>query len=165
MDRDNPLDDVDDAQLVAAFAHIDAPQLPPDFTAKTMRAVRRAPLPAGRVPLRDPLLSMFGWAALIASVAFAVLAISLGEPIVVAAFSRLITRGVGTGMWLLQLAPMGLRLFEVMATMGDAVSRAAMTAQGATGLVMSAVVGAVSLSGLHRVLISEREDSQWQELS
>jgi hypothetical protein len=165
MERDNPLDDVDDEQLLAAFAHIDAPQPSRDFVVKTMRAVRRAPLPAGRVPLRDPLTSMFGWAALIAAVAFAVLAISLTEPIVVSIFSRLITRGVGTGMRLLQLAPMGLRLFDVMTTMGDAVSRAAMTAQGATGLVMSAVVGVVSLSGLHRVLISEREDSQWQELS
>jgi len=165
MERDNPLDDVDDERLLAAFAQIDAPQPSRDFAVNTMRAVRRAPLPAGRVRLRDPLMSMFGWAALIAAVAFAVLAIALTEPIVVPVFSRFITRGVGTGMRLLQLAPMGLRLFDVMATMGDAVSRAAMTAQGATGLVMSAVVGVVSLSGLHRVLISEREDSQWQELS
>ena len=165
MERDNPLDDVDDEQLLAAFAQMDALQPSPEFVSKTMRAVRRAPLPAGRVALRDPLTSMFGWAALIAAVAFGVLAISLSEPIVPAVFSRLITRGVGTGMWLLQLAPMGLRMFDVMATMGDAVSRAAMTAEGATGLVMSAVVGVVSLSGLHRVLISEREASQWQELS
>ena len=165
MERDNPLDDVDDEQLLAAFAQMDALQPSPEFVSKTMRAVRRAPLPAGRVALLDPLTSMFGWAALIAAVAFGVLAILLSEPIVPAVFSRLITRGVGTGMWLLQLAPMGLRMLDVMATMGDAVSRAAMTAQGATGLVMSAVVGVVSLSGLHRVLISEREDSQWQELS
>src|SRR6187399_2221775 len=106
MERDKPLGDVDDEQLLAAFAHVDAPQPPRDFVVKTMRAVRRAPLPAGRVPLRDPLTSMFGWSALIAAVAFAVLAISLSEPIVVSVFSRLITGGVGTGIRLLQLAPM-----------------------------------------------------------
>ena len=45
------------------------PRRPHDFAARTMRAVVRAPLPAGRKALRDPLASMFGWAAVIAAVA------------------------------------------------------------------------------------------------
>ena len=75
-----------------------------------MRAVVRAPLPAGRKALRDPLASMFGWAAVIAAVALAVLAIALSQPIVAASFSRLITRGVGTGVWLMQFGQMGLQI-------------------------------------------------------
>ena len=130
-----------------------------------MRAVVHAPLPAGRKALRDPLASMLGWATVIAAVALAVLAIALSQPIVAASFSRLITRGVGTGVWLLQFGQMGLRLLDVLTTTGLAVSRAAATAEGMTGLVLTAVVGAVSLSALHRLLISEGEDSQWQELS
>lgn len=165
MERDNSPDDLNDEQLLALFADIDAPRPPPDFVARTMRAVLRSPLPPGRVPLRDPLASMFGWAALIAAVALALMAVLLNQPLVVSGFSRLITHGVGTGMRLVQFAEMGLRLFDVMATTGAAVSRAVVTTEGATGLVLSGVVGAVSLSALHRVLMSEREDSQWQELS
>ena len=130
-----------------------------------MRAVVHAPLPAGRKALRDPLASMLGWATVIAAVALAALAIALSQPIVTASFSRLITRGVGTGVWLLQFGQMGLRLLDVLTTTGLAVSRAAATTEGTTGLVLTAVVGAVSLSALHRMLISEGEDSQWQELS
>ena len=165
MERDNPRDDLTDDELVMLFKSVDAPEPPRDFAARTMRAVVRAPLPAGRKALRDPLASMFGWAAVIAAVAFAVFAIALSHPIVAATFSRLITRGVGTGVWLMQFGQTGLRLLDVLATMGLAVSRAAATTEGTTGLVLTAVVGVVSLSALHRLLISEGEDSQWQELS
>ena len=150
---------------MALFELVDTPAPSPGFVARTMRAVVRAPLPVGRKPLRDPLRSMLGWAAVIAAVALAVLTIALSQPIVAASFSRLITRGVGTGVWLLQFGQTGLRLLDVLATMGLAVSRAAATTEGTTGLVLTAVVGVVSLSALHRLLISEGEDSQWQELS
>jgi hypothetical protein len=165
MEPDNPLDDMTDAELLALFKSVDAPLPSRDFAARTMRAVMHAPLPAGRKALRDPLASMFGWAAVIAAVSFAVLAIALSQPIVAATFSRLITRGVGTGVWLIQFGQTGLRLLDVLTTAGLAVSRAAATAEGTAGLALTAVVGAVSLSVLHRLLISEREDSQWQELS
>jgi hypothetical protein len=165
MERDNPLDDLTDDELRALFKRVDAPAPSPDFAAQTMRAVARAPLPAGRKSLRDPLTAMLGWAAVIAAVAFAVFAIALNQPIVVSSFSRLITRGVGTGVWLMQLGQTASRVLDVLATTGLAVSRAAATAEGTTGLVLTAVVGALSLSALHRLLISEREDSQWQELS
>jgi hypothetical protein len=165
MERDNPRNDLTDEQLLALFERANSPAPPADFVARTMRAVARASLPPGRKALRDPLASLLGWASVIAAVAFAVLAIALSQPIVAASFSRLITHGVGTGVWLIQFAQTGLRLLDVLTTAGLAVSRAAMTAEGATGLVLTAVVGAVSLSALHRLLISEGENSQWQELS
>ena len=165
MERDNPLNDLDDEQMLALFELVDTPAPSPGFTSRTMRAVVHASLPAGRKALRDPLASMLGWAAVISSVAFAVLAVALSQPIITASFSRLITRGVGTGVWLIQFGQMGLRLLEVLTTTSLAVSRAVATTEGTTGLVLTAIVGAVSLSVLHRLLISEGEDSQWQELS
>lgn len=165
MERDDPRNDLDDEQMLTLFALVDTPAPSPGFTARTMRAVTRAPLPAGRKALRDPLAAMLGWAAVISAVALTVLAIALSQPIVTAGFSRLITRGVGTGIWLMQFGQIGLQLLDVLTTTSLAVSRAAGTAEGTTGLVLTAVVGALSLSALHRLLISEGEDSQWQELS
>ena len=72
MERDNPLDGLNDEQLIALFKSVDAPAPSADFAARTMRAVLRAPLPAGRKALRDPLTAMFGWAAVIAAVALSV---------------------------------------------------------------------------------------------
>lgn len=165
MERDNPLNDLTDEQLLALYKSVDAPAPSADFAARTMRAVVRAPLPAGRHALRNPLASMFGWAAVIAAVAFAVLAIALSQPIVASSFSRLITGGVGTGVWLMQLGQSLIRVLDVLTTTGVAISRAAATAEGTTGLMLTAVVGALSLSALYRLLISEGEDSQWQEVS
>ena len=165
MERDNPIDGISDARLMALFKSVDAPAPSADFTAKTLRVVKRAPLPAGRKALRDPLVSMFGWAAVISAVAFAALAVVLSQPALIAGFSTLITRGVGTGVWLMQFGQMTLRLLDVLTTTGVAVLRAVATTEGTTGLVLTALVGAVSLSALHRLLISEGEDSQWQELS
>lgn len=165
MARDNPFDDLNDEQLLALFERVAAPAPPPDFVARTMRAVVRAPLSPGRKALRDPLASMLGWAAVIAAVALAVLTIALSQPIVAASFSRLITLGVGTGVWLMQFAQTGMRVLDVLTTTGVAVSRAAVTAEGTAALALTAIVGALSLSALHRILISEGGDSQWQELS
>jgi hypothetical protein len=165
MERDDPPDSLSDEQLIALFKSVDAPAPSAGFAERTMRAVLRAPLPAGRKALRDPLTAMFGWAAVIAAVALSAGMVAASSPIVASSFSRLITHGVGTGVWLMQLAQTGLRVLEVLTTTGLAVSRAIGTAEGTTGLVLTAVVGALSLSALHRVLISEREDSQWQELS
>lgn len=165
MDRDNPRDDVSDEELLALFRSAEPLAPPADFVAQAMRAVVRAPVPPGRKALRDPLASMFGWAAVIAAVALLVLALAISTPIVASSFSRLITHGVGTGVWLMQLAQPGLRLLGVLATTGLAISRAAATAQGTTGLLLTAVVGVLSLSALRRLLISEGEDPQWQELS
>lgn len=165
MERDNPFDGVSDEQLVELFKSVEPPAPSADFVSRTMRAVARAPLPAGRKPLRDPLMSLFGWAAVIAAVALSVFALAMSQPIVASSFSKLITRGVGAGVWLFGLGQTLTRMMDVLSTLGVAVSRAAVTTEGTTGLVLTAVVGALSLSALHRLLISEGEDSQWQELS
>jgi hypothetical protein len=165
MERDDQLNDTADEQMIALFKSVDAPAPSANFTARTMQAVGRAPLPPGRKALRNPLASMFGWAAVIAAVALSVLTIALSQPIVASSFSRLITRGVGTGVWLMQFVQTGLSLLDVFTTTGLAVSRAAVTAEGTTALVFTAIVGALSLSALHRLLISEGEESQWHELS
>jgi hypothetical protein len=65
----------------------------------------------------------------------------------------------------MQFGQTALRLLDVLITTGSGVSRAAVTAEGTAGLVLSVVVAALSLSALHRLLISEREDPRWQELS
>jgi hypothetical protein len=165
MERDNRLDDVEDEQMLALFKSVAPPSPPADFAARTMRAVARVSLPPGRKPLRDPLISMFGWAAVIAAVALSVIAVGVSQPLIAAAFSRLITHGVGTGVSLIQLGQALTRVLEVLSTTGLAVSRAAATTEGTTGLVLTAAVGALSLSALHRLLISEGEESPWQELS
>jgi hypothetical protein len=165
MEHDNRLNDLEDAQMLALFKSVAAPSPPADFAARTMRAVVRSPLPTGRKPLRDPLISMLGWAALIAAVGLSVIAIGVSQPIIAASFSRLITRGVATGVWLIQVGETAARVLDVLTTTGLAVSRAAATSEGTTGLVLTAVVAALSLSALHRLLISEGEDSQWQGLS
>ena len=165
MERDNPLDGLSDEQLTALFTGVDPPAPSADFAARTMRAVLRAPLPAGRKALGDPLKAMFGWAAVIAAVALSVGMIAASSPIVASSFSRLITRGVGTGVWLMHLGQRLMTLMDVLSTTGLAVLRAVATFEGTTGLVLTAVVGVASLSALHRLLISEGENPQWQELS
>ncbi len=165
MERDKPLNDLTDEQLLALFEGVDPPAPRREFVARTMQAVMRAPLPPGRKPLRDPLKSLLGWAAVIAVVGLAVALTAETQPIVAAGFSRLITRGVGTGVWFMHFAETGFRLLDVLGTTGVAVLRAAGTTQGTTGLVLTALVGALSLSALHRMLISEGDDSQWQEFS
>jgi hypothetical protein len=111
MERDNPLNDLEDGQLLALFGRVDAPAPPPDFVAATMRAVLRAPVPLGRRPLRDPLRALFGWAAVIAAVALAMLTFAFSHPLVAASVSTLITRGIATGISLLHLAQTASGLF------------------------------------------------------
>jgi hypothetical protein len=65
----------------------------------------------------------------------------------------------------MQLAHTLTTVLDVLTTTSLAVLRAAATIEGTTGLVLTAVVGAISLSALHRLLISEGEETQWQELS
>lgn len=165
MERGNPLDPLAEDELVALLKRLDAPEPPGDFVARTMRAVRRAPLPPGRTPLRSPLASLFAWAAVIAGVSLSALAVVLTNPVFASSVTTLFSAGVGAGVWLMQFARAALAVMDVFATTGLAVARAAATREGTTGLLLMAVVCALSLSALHRLLISEGEDSQWQELS
>jgi hypothetical protein len=168
MERENPLNPpspLSEEQLVALFKSIDAPAPSADFLARTMQTVKRAPLPAGRKALGHPLASLFGWAAVIGGVALSTLAVVLTHPIFASSFTKIFTYGVGIGVWLLQLSRTALALTDVFTTTGLAVARAAATREGTAGLVLMGVICALSLSALHRLLVSEWEESQWQELS
>ena len=124
-------------------------------------------LPAGRRRLRSPLADLVGWAALISGVAVSAWAIAVNVPMFAVAFTGLLKSSVGAGVWLLQFASAGLALSDVLVTVGHAMSRGVVTREGTTGLVLMVAVGALSLSALHRLLISEgpeRGISQWQEL-
>lgn len=168
MEREDPLNgpgDGDDARLRAVLRGVEAPSPSADFTRRTMRAVKRASLPAGRVPLRDPLISLAGWAAIIAGVALSTLAVAVSQPAAASILTRAFGLGVTTGVRLLQFRNVATAIADVFVTMGAAVSRAAVTAEGAAALAAVAVVGALSFSMLHRLLISEREGDRWQELS
>jgi hypothetical protein len=168
MERDNPLGPqgpLGDEELVALFRRVDGPAPSPGFVARTMQAVKREPLVAGRRPLRDPLASLVGWAALIAAVALSALMVAVTYPVISSTFTTLVSRSVGIGVWLIQFRGAAWALLEVFETTGLAVARAAATREGTAGLVLIAIMGAVSLSALHRLLMTEGEDSQWQELS
>ena len=168
MEPEHPLDPphlLSEERLTALLKRADGPAPSADFVARTMRAVKRAPLVPGRKPLRDPLASLLGWAALIAGVSLSALMVALTSPIVGTAFTQLVGRGVAIGMWLMQFRGPALALVDVFTTTGLAVARAAATKEGTAGLLLIAVIGAGSLSALHRLLMAEGEDSQWQELS
>jgi hypothetical protein len=162
--REEELDELD-ARLLAWFRTIDGPMPSGDFAARTMRAVSRAPLPSGRRALRSGLASLVGWAALIAGVALSALTVAMTQPVFASIFSQVISRGIGMGVWLMQFRNAAFVMLDVLATTGLAVSRAAATREGTTGLLLVAVMGALSLSALHRLLISQGERQQWQELS
>jgi hypothetical protein len=157
----------DEDPLIALFRHVEAPAPSPDFVFRTMRAVRREPLPTGRRRLRNPVVLFAGWAAVIAGVSLAAASIALDQPIFAATFITLLSDGIAMGVWLIQFAGTGLALLDLFSTTGIAVSRAVLTREGSAGLMLMAVVGAVSLSALHRLLTfegPERGVSRWQEL-
>lgn len=167
MERENPLnpiEDREDARLAALFEMAGAAPSA-GFVAKTMRAVKRAPLPAGRRPLRDPLASLLGWAGVISGAAVAALLFVMTYPALTSGFTALVGRGVGVGVWLMQFTSAVLAVMDVLRTTGLAVSRAAATSEGTATLAAVALVGALSLTGLHWLLMSEGERPQWQELS
>ena len=168
MDRDRPLNSIDeaqDAELQALFAQVEAPAPSADFVARTMRAVKLEPLPAGRRALRDPLASLVGWAAIIAGVALSSLMVVLANPAIASGSTRVISYAIAVGVWLTQFKDAGFAVLNVFAAIGFAVSRAAATSEGAAGLIVIAVIGGLSMSALRRLLISEEERHQWQELS
>ncbi|HKY23426.1 MAG TPA: hypothetical protein VJM31_19580 [Vicinamibacterales bacterium] len=157
----------DDERLSALFRAVEVPAPSGHFADRTMKAVRNAPLPAGRRALRNPLVGLVGWAALIAAVAIFSWALAATQPQFASALTRLVSVGIGVGVWSVQFAGAGLALSDVFTTTGLAVTRAVATREGSAGLMLIAAMGAFSLSALHRLLISEgpeRGVSQWQEL-
>ena len=155
----------DDERLYELFRALAAEKPSPGFADRTMRAVKLAPLPAGRVPLRHPLGSAAAWAALIAG--GAVLAWALMVPQLGIGIMRLLGRGIGMGVWLAQLFATSLTILDLLFVPATAVMRAVATRDGMVALVLVSAIGAFSMSALHRLLTSEssgRGVSRWQEL-
>ena len=156
-----------DDSLIALFRRAEPPSPPGDFVSRTMRAVKRAPLPEGRRRLRNPLVVFAGWAAVLVGVCLSAVSMAIDQPIFAATFMAIVSDGVAAGVWLMQFAGTGLALLDVFTTAGLAVSRAVLTTEGSAGLMLVAVTAALSLSALHRLLTMEgpeRGVSRWQEL-
>lgn len=150
-----------DASLKLVFQAVEAPEPPAGFVARTLQAVRREPLPPERHRLRHPWSAAAGWAALVVGVVGAAYAVAMSQPLLTWAFASLLTGGIRVGVWATQFAGTGLALADLFATTGLAIARAVATREGSTGLMLAAVVCALSLSALRRLLGSEGEVSQW----
>jgi hypothetical protein len=150
-----------DEQLTALFQSVQPPAPPAGFVSRTMKAVRRAPLPAGRQPLRLPWIVPVGWATLVAAAAAASVAV-LSEPRLLAeVLSSLVTHGVRAGMWVLQSVQISSRVFDVLAATSRVTALALSTREAAGGLISMAIVAAASLSMLNKLLSSKKEPSSW----
>lgn len=150
-----------DASLAEFFRSVESPQPPAGFAWRTMKAVRREPLPAGRRALGHPWTAPLGWAALIVGAAGAALGAAINQPIVAEVFASLVATGIRVGMWLLQLVLISSAVFEMFATTGRAFATAMATREAVAGLTLIAVTAALSLSMLHALLFSEKESSSW----
>lgn len=154
-----------DASLTAIFQSVSPPQPASGFAARTLKAVRRQHLPAGRRALRRSWSIPVGWAALTGGTAAIAYFILMNLPLIAGIFTRLVAGGVGVSMWLVHFIGTGLALSNLFTTTGLAVARVVATREGSTGLMLMAVIGALSLSALHRLLFAEGEASRWQRVS
>lgn len=148
-------------QLTTLFQSATPPELSAGFTARTMKAVRQAPLPEGRHPLRRPWTVPAGWAALVMAAAAVAYGALRNQPVVAELFASLVDAGVRAGMWVVQSVHTSSMVFEVLATTSRAVARALSTREAGAGLLVMTLVAAASLSMLHKLLVSEKESSSW----
>ena len=159
-----PPEDELDARLNELFRSVEQPEPSPGFALRTINAVRVAPLPPGRQPLRHPWVAPLGWAALIGAAA-AVAALIVSQPLAAKAFASALGFTLRATAQLVDFIHAGLAVSELFTTVGNAVARAAATREGAMALIMTATVAGTSLLALQRLLFSEKEVPQWQELS
>jgi hypothetical protein len=156
---------IDDERLDELCRSLVAAEPSAGFANRTMKAVKRAPLPAGRVPLRHPLGSAAAWAALIAG--GVILAWALVVPQLGTGVMRLVGHGIGFSGWLAQLFAASVSVLDVLVAPSTAVTRAVVTREGVAGLAFISAIGLFSASALHKLLSaenSERGASRWQEL-
>lgn len=154
-----------DANLTALFQSVAPLQPTSGFAARTLRAVRRETLPAGRHALGRPWSLAVGWAAVIVGTAVAAYGIVENQPLIAGLFASLVAGSVRAGVWLLQCVSAGVELSDLLTTTGLTAARVVATREGAAGLMLMTITGALSLSALHRLLFVEEETSRWQELS
>ena len=155
-----------DESLTALFKSVDAPAPLPGFASRTMKAVRREPLPAGRRRLAHPWTAPIGWAALIGARGCCdIYGVTVSQPVVAELFARLVAAGIRIGMRLMGFVGAAAALTNLLTATGLAIARAVATRDGSISLTLIVVVGALSLAALRRLLVSESEAPKWQELS
>jgi hypothetical protein len=156
-ERDRELDE----NLTALFQAVERPEPSRRFAERTMKAVRRVPLPADRHPLRLPWTTPVGWAALVAGVAAAVWMVVVNQPLVAEIFASLVAGGIRTGISLVGTVHVGVAMFEVFSKIGGVMARVMSTREATAGLTLMIVIAACSLLTLDRLLFSEKESSSW----
>jgi hypothetical protein len=150
-----------DERLTALFQSAQPPVPPAGFVAHTMKAVRQAPLPEGRHPLRRPWTVPAGWSALVAAAVAAVYSALNNQQVLAEMVASLVDVAVRGGMRLVQSVHTGSMVFDVLATTSRAIARVMSTPEAGAGLVAMALVAAASLSMLNKLLVSEKESSIW----
>lgn len=153
-----------DERLTTLFRSVEPPAPPDGFVSRTMKAVRRAPLPEGRKPFRFPWIVAAGWVVLVAGAAAASYGVFSDQRLIALiadVFSALVALGIRAGMRLVQSVHTGSMVFDLLATTSRVVSHSLSTREAAGGLLSMALVAAISLSMLHKLLISKKESSSW----
>lgn len=150
-----------DAGLTALFQSVESPKPPAGFALRTMKAVRRTPLPAGRRALRHRWVTPLAWAALIAGAASVALGAGINQPLAADVVTSGVATGLRLGVWFLQVVLASFSVFEMFAKTGLAVARAMATREAAAGLTLMAVTAGLSLSMLRALLFSKKESSSW----
>ncbi len=150
-----------DENLTALFQAVERPEPSRGFAERTMKAVRRAPLQADRHPLRLPWTTPVGWAALVAGVAAAAWMVVVNQPLIARIFASLVAGGIRTGISLVGTVHVGVAMFEVFSKIGGVVATVMSTREATAGLTLMLGIAAFSLSMLHRLLFSEKEQSSW----
>jgi hypothetical protein len=155
-EKDRELD-----ERLMSLLRSDRPVPPAGFVARTMKAVRRAPLPEGRQPLHRPWTVPLGWVALISASAAMAYSVLMNQRVAAELLSSVLAFGVRLGMRLLQSVHTSSMVFDVLVTTGRVAAHAMSTREGSAGLMLMALVAAVSLTMLNRLLVSEKESSSW----
>jgi hypothetical protein len=153
-----------DARLSELFRSAGPLEPSAGFAARTMKAVRVEPLPAGRRALRHPWSAPVGWTMLVGATAMIVYGVFVNEAVAAQILASVIAVTLHAGAQLVRYLVAVLAMTELFATLGNAVSRAAATREGTTTLMWTAAVAGSSLLALQRLLFSKGEESQWQEL-
>ena len=148
-------------QVSALFRSADKPRPSSRFVSRTITALRAVPLPAGRRALRRSWVTPAGWAILIAAATAIVAIVAVYQPLVGAVFARLLSTGIRTGFWLIQMTHTSVAVFGVFATTAGVVAKALSTRDATIALMLLMAISALSLSMLNRLLFSQKESSSW----
>ena len=152
-------DDELDAALTAMFESVAAPYPRRGFVARTVAAVKAAPVPDGRRALRNLWIDRAGWIAVV-GIAAVLTARFVTRPAVVALVLQLTDFAARVAGWTWGLVRFSVATLELFAVIGSAIGRAVATPEAGVGGCVLIVVAAASLAMLNR-LLSEKERSPW----